>query len=175
MTDKPRWPSLRHRYDKRFGREPERLVRVQVFSVPLNVLPGRRPEEHVLARATERPLVGWRVGHCHVSAAVSVARLDDSARVGQAFAAARKDLGPGKTFQWTDDAGVTRTYTTDTKEEAGFKTAVNQATGDFDSRDVSLVKGRLTEAIRMSNITGRFDDSNPAALTEKEMSSFIDN
>lgn len=94
---------------------------------------------------------------------------------GQAFAAARKDLGPGKTFEWTDDKGVTRTYTTDTKEEAAVKTAVNQATGDFDSRDVSLVKGRLTEAIRMSNITGRVDDSNPADLTEKEMASFVDN
>jgi hypothetical protein len=95
---------------------------------------------------------------------------------GQAYAAARKQLGPGKTFQWTDDKGVTRTYITDTKEEAAFKTAVNQATGDFDTRDVSLVKGRLTEAIRMSNITGRFDSAtNPSDLSEKEMSSFIDN
>jgi hypothetical protein len=106
----------------------------------------------------------------------------DRVSFGQAFAAARKDLGPGKTFQWTNENGETKTYTTDTKEEVAVKkeqeevkAAVNQATGDFDSRDVSLVKGRLTEAIRMSNITGRVDDSNPADLTEKEMASFVDN
>ena len=106
----------------------------------------------------------------------------DRVSFGQAFAAARKELGPGKTFQWTNENGETKTYTTDTKEEVAVKkeqeevkAAVNQATGDFDSRDVSLVKGRLTEAIRMSNITGRVDDSNPADLTEKEMASFVDN
>ncbi len=106
----------------------------------------------------------------------------DRVSFGQAFAAARKDLGPGKTFQWTNENGETKTYTTDNKEEIAVKkeqeevkAAVNQATGDFDSRDVSLVKGRLTEAIRMSNITGRVDDSNPADLTEKEMASFVDN
>jgi hypothetical protein len=102
---------------------------------------------------------------------------------GQAYAAARKELGPGKTFEWTDDKGVTRTYNTDTKEEVAYKKeqaeikdAVNRGTGDFDNRDVSLVKTRLTEAIRMSNITGRFDETtNPADLTEKEMGQFIDN
>lgn len=103
------------------------------------------------------------------------ASQQDKVSFGQAYAAARAAYGPGKTFQWTNDKGETGTFTTDTREEAAFKKAVNQATGDFDTRDVNIVKGRLLDSIRMSNITGNFTDMNPADLSEKEMTKFIDN
>jgi hypothetical protein len=94
-------------------------------------------------------------------------KIKGAATFGEAFSMARKTLGPGAKFDWTNpETGKTTSFTTQTKEEAAA--AANAGSMVKVTDDVTqYVSNRILNNIK------DYDNINPADLTKAEYQGFI--
>jgi len=102
-----------------------------------------------------------------LSDAESKTKIKNAATFGEAFTMARKTLGSGATFEWTNpDTGKTSSFTTQTKEEAAASANAGSLVKVNDT-----VTNYVTDKI-LSNVTD-YKNFNPANLTKAEYNQFI--